>query len=216
MASVYLYAISHDLGFAPNPFGGVCTLACCKPNIRARAAENDWVIGFTGTRLPPALRCVFAMVVTGEMTFDEYWAHPDFRTRRPKRNGTAKKLVGDNVYHRKSPESPWEQEDCAHSLKDGAQCQLNTVHDTRVNRILLSNRYIYFGSRAPMLPLDVQSALDYKKNSRDYRRFDENEAGALLAWIKSQMSLNQNAVVADPISFDEASKRYSARLQRMV
>lgn len=216
MANVYLYAISHDLGFAPNPFGGLCTLACCKPNIRDRASRDDWIVGFTGTRLPPALRCVFAMVVTGETTFDDYWSHPEFRTRRPKRNGTAKKLVGDNIYHRQDTEASWEQEDSVHSLEDGTQCPQNTAHDTRVNRILLSDRYIYFGAQAPNLPQHVRNALDYQKNARDYRRFDITDAGALLAWLKPAMDANQNAVLADPINFDEASKRYSATLQRMT
>lgn len=31
---VYEYVMTYDTGFAPNPFYGVCTLACCKPKIR--------------------------------------------------------------------------------------------------------------------------------------------------------------------------------------
>lgn len=216
MASVYLYAISHDLGFAPNPFGHLCSLACCKPNIRQRAKCGDWVVGLTGTRLPPAMRCVFAMVVTADMTFDAYWEHPDFRTRRPKRNGTAKKLVGDNIYHRSKVGEPWVQEDSVHSLKDGSQCALNTAHDTRVNRILLSDRYIYFGAMAPDLPTNVREAMSYHKNARDYRRFDIAEATTLLAWLEPKMATQPNAVLADPINFDVSSKRYSATLQRMT
>lgn len=216
MASVYLYAISHDLGFAPNPFGGVCTLACCKPNIRERAKYGDWLVGLTGTRLPPAMRCVFAMVVTGDMTFDEYWAHPDFGTRRPKRNGTAKKLVGDNIYHRQSADRPWVQEDSVHSLDDGSQCPLNTAHDTRVNRILLSDRFVYFGAVAPALPSDVRVALDYQRNVRDYRRFDIEDAKPLLSWLEPQLAAKPNAVLADPINFDARSQRYSATLKRMA
>lgn len=216
MASVYLYAISHDLGFAPNPFGGLCTLACCKPSIRQGARHGDWIVGLTGTRLPPAMRCVYAMVVTGDMTFDAYWDYADYGTRRPKRNGTAKKLVGDNIYHRQNTDKPWVQEDSVHSLEDGAQCPLNTAHDTRVNRILLSERFIYFGSLAPDLPQNVRDALDYHKNARDYRRFDVGEAATLLAWLEPLMAAQPNAVLADPINFDVSSKRYSARLQRMA
>ena len=215
MVSVYLYAISHDLGFAPNPFGGICSLACCKPNIRERAKHGDWVVGLTGTRLPPAMRCVFAMVVTADMTFDEYWGHPDYATRRPKRNGTVKKLVGDNIYHRQKHDEPWVQEDSVHSLQDGSQCPLNTAHDTRVNRILLSDRYIYFGASAPELPENVREALDYRRNVRDYRRFDFGEAATLLAWLKPKISAQRNAILSDPINFDASSRRYSAKLKRM-
>lgn len=216
MADVYVYAVSYDLGFAPNPFGGLCTLACCKPNIRKQAECGDWIIGLTGTKLRPALRCVFALIVTGEMTFDEYWDHQDFATRRPKRNGTPKKQVGDNIYHRSTPNSPWIQEDSVHSLRDGSQCALNTEHDTRVNRVLLSNRFIYFGASAPPLPLDLRERLGYHKNPRDYRIFKGDEARALMTWLQPMMLAQPNTVVADPIDFASSSKRFSAKLQRMV
>lgn len=216
MTSVYLYAISHDLGFAPNPFGGLCTLACCKPNIRQRAKLGDWVVGLTGTKLPPAMRCVFAMIVTGDLTFDAYWDHPEFGSRRPKRNGSAKKLVGDNIYHRDAADQPWNQENSVHSLADGSQCGLNTKHDTRVNRVLVSDKFIYFGAMAPSLPQDVRSAIRYLKNARDYRRFDAVQAAAILAWLEPQMKERPNSVVADPINFDVSFKRYSATLQKVV
>ena len=38
--TLFSYVIEHDLGFAPNPFHGVCTLACCKPQIRKIAKDN--------------------------------------------------------------------------------------------------------------------------------------------------------------------------------
>ena len=31
---IYQYVLKVDHGFAPNPFYGVCTLACCKPRMR--------------------------------------------------------------------------------------------------------------------------------------------------------------------------------------
>lgn len=216
MTSVYVYAVSYDLGFAPNPFGGLCSLACCKPQIRARAKLGDWIMGLTGTKIPPALRCVFGMVVTAETTFDNYWTGPDYATRRPKRNGSPKKQVGDNIYHRASATKPWVQEDLVHSLGDGSQCDLNTGHDTRVNRVLLSDRFVYFGSAAPAVPPVVLASLYYERNPRDYRCFNIKEAGPLIAWLKPQLEAQPNQVVADPIDFASTSKRFSATLQRMV
>lgn len=215
-ASVYVYAVSYDLGFAPNPFGGLCSLACCKPNIRKRARHGDWVIGLTGSKLKPAQRCVFSMVVTGDTTFDGYWAHPDFATRRPKRNGSPKKQVGDNIYHRDTPDAPWLQENSVHSLEDGTQCALNTAHDTRINRVLLSDRFIYFGSSAPLLPSSVLKQLGYSKNVRDYRRFDASDARALIEWLEPQMVERPNAVLADPIDFAFSFKRFSSSLKKLV
>lgn len=47
---LYVYVVTHDTGFAPNPFHGYCTLATCKPHIRGRAEAGDWVIGLGSTQ----------------------------------------------------------------------------------------------------------------------------------------------------------------------
>ena len=41
------YIVRHDSGFSPNPFGGVCTLACCKPAIRRSAEGNGRFVSQT-------------------------------------------------------------------------------------------------------------------------------------------------------------------------
>jgi len=43
--SVFSYVVKNDGGFAPNPFHGSCTLACCKPKIRNVASAGDIVVG---------------------------------------------------------------------------------------------------------------------------------------------------------------------------
>ena len=216
MASVYLYAVTYDLGFAPNPFGGLCTIACCKPGIRATAQIGDWVVGMTGVRTKLALRCVFGMVVSGETTFDDYWTGSDYRSRRPVRNGTPKKLVGDNIYHRESAASPWLQENSVHSRLDGTQCPLNTAHDTRINRVLVSDRFVYFGALAPAMPQSIREKIGYHKNPRDRRRYDAVEAKPLLDWLEPQVDAHRNQVLAPPINFSSSAKRYSPTLQRMT
>lgn len=216
MPSVYVYAVSYDLGFAPNPFGGMLSLANCKPKIRSTAAHGDWVVGLTGVKLKPALRCVFAMIVTGDRTFDEYWSDPAYASRKPVRNGSAKSQVGDNIYHRATPQSAWVQEDSVHSQVDGTQCPLNTSHDTRINRVLLSNRFVYFGAAAPTVPQAVRDALNYQRNPRDCRRFDAGEAKPLTDWLAPQMAANLNTIVADPIDFAKSGMRFSAARQKMI
>ena len=34
VGALFSYVVATDSGFAPNPFFGLCTLACCKPAIR--------------------------------------------------------------------------------------------------------------------------------------------------------------------------------------
>lgn len=43
--SFYSYKITRDYGFAPNPFGKYCSLACCKPHVRRKAIVGDWIVG---------------------------------------------------------------------------------------------------------------------------------------------------------------------------
>lgn len=50
MPKLFACVVDHDLGFAPNPFGGICTLAKCKfggkkRNIIELAEVGDWIAG---------------------------------------------------------------------------------------------------------------------------------------------------------------------------
>jgi hypothetical protein len=72
MSKVYFYVVDRDFGFAPNPFHGYCTLATCKPNIRAKAQLADWVVGMGGSRLKATGHCIFAMCVSQTLSFSEY------------------------------------------------------------------------------------------------------------------------------------------------
>lgn len=51
MSRIRAYKMTHATGFAPNPFDGCMTLACCKPLMRnGKAVEkDDWIIG-VGTK----------------------------------------------------------------------------------------------------------------------------------------------------------------------
>ena len=98
--NVFFYVIEHDLGFAPNPFHGVCSMGCCKPDIRKVAAVGDYVLG-TGA-VKPKLRghLTYWMKVDEVVTFDQYWKDPRFRRKKPVMHGTTYLRYGDNIYHR--------------------------------------------------------------------------------------------------------------------
>src|SRR5437868_5831197 len=55
------YIITVDSGFAPNPFGRYCTLACCKPTIRRMAEKDDIVIACASSRAAKPGHLVYAM-----------------------------------------------------------------------------------------------------------------------------------------------------------
>ena len=67
---LFSYVVDHDYGFAPNPDGGLCTLAKCKfgtkrRNITELADPGDWVIGTGGASADSAGhgKLVYAMRV---------------------------------------------------------------------------------------------------------------------------------------------------------
>ena len=86
------------------------------------------------------------------MSFDEYWADSRFHRKRPDMHASVKKAFGDNIYHRENEASEWRQLDSHHSYQDGTQNDRNVRNDTQVNRVLISDDFIYWGGSGPLLP----------------------------------------------------------------
>ena len=106
---LYSYVLREDTGFAPNPYHGFCTLACCKPLIRRRAEIGDWIIA-TGSNAKGKRRggfLSFAMRITEILTFQEYWNDVRFRAKRPDLDGSLEEACGDNLYRRDPASGRW-------------------------------------------------------------------------------------------------------------
>jgi hypothetical protein len=152
---LFSYIIVRDYGFAPNPFFGCCTLATCKPMIRSNAGVGDWVIANGGKTKYNREGCLFyAMKVEKIISFSSYWKDPRFRCKRPVLNGSLKQLYGDNIYH-------WDNGVCIqlnshHSLDDGQPNQKNIEYDTTVDKILVSEKFVYYGSEAIKVPTKLR------------------------------------------------------------
>ena len=215
MPSVFVYVVDRDFGFAPNPFHGYCTLATCKPGIRNSAQIGDWVVGMGGSRLNATARCIFAMQVTAKITFDEYWSNPIYNEKKPVRNGSRKMMVGDNIYHRDSGDLRWRQADSHHSNPDGTVNIHNMERDTRVDQVLISNRFFYFGTAAPVVPQPILDQLNYK-NPRSYRRFENHVGVPLIDWVEANFSKSINELVGDPFEFSQSGKRYSGKGSKII
>ena len=206
---VYIYVVDRDFGFAPNPFHKVCTLACCKPKIRSSAQVGAWVFGIGGKRLQATGQCVFGMQVTTTMTFDEYWMDPRYQVKRPVRNGSRVMMLGDNIYHRKTLESDWIQENSHHSCTDGSPNPSNIMKDTRTNRVLASTHFLYFGAEAPKIPSNILGEMGYK-NCQGHRTFSISKAKGLLDWFDGISRGKIGWVLGDPFQFQSSAARYSA------
>lgn len=209
-----MYVVDRDFGFAPNPFHGYCTLATCKPKIRARAQRDDWVIGMGGARLKATGRCVFAMLVSETLSFNEYWFNPAHLDKRPVRNGSNKMMVGDNIYRHDATVEKWHQADSHHSNQDGSANSYNLAQDTQADRVLMSRHFFYFGEQAPTVPRSLLEVIGFR-NCRNYRVFSHVVCTKLLTWLHEEFSDRLNCVAADPFDFAQSGRRYSTKDNRI-
>ena len=199
---LYSYIVARDFGFAPNPFHGLCTLATCKPQIRARASVGDWIIG-TGAKSRYRFngRLIYAMRVGEVLDFDRYWNDPRFIRKRPDLNGSLKVIYGDNIYRREGKR--WVQTDSHHSLEDGRQNEANIARDTSVDRLLIGTKFVYLGKDAPLIPKRFRPFRKTNKDicckARGYQVFEEDLAIDFVNWLEQQ---GKWGFQGDPLEFE--------------
>jgi hypothetical protein len=158
---LYSYIVDHDTGFAPNPFGGICTLVCCKfshppkrgkarrRNIVELACPGDWIVGLGGKNEEKSSgpgKIIYAMLVTKKMPLDEYCKLSTFRNRTC-------------TDAKRSPKQDWRQ-------------------------ALISKEFYYFGRNAKDLPPSLFSELRVGRNFKNH--FSGEFIKKFKAWIHKQ------------------------------
>jgi len=165
---LYCYIGASDKGFAPNPFHGMLTLPGCTPQRRDHPDVGDDVIGLAPKRRD--WRVVYAMKITGRLTFDGYW--DEFSVKRPDMNAADKRVVGDNIYHWDVEKNTWRQEWSQHSEKE-------IPRDTSSEYVLVSTDFVYWGGGGPGLPDFLSEERTRKAHGRGYMKFDSSKANEL-------------------------------------
>lgn len=187
--TLYSYVIARDYGFAPNPFHGVCTLATCKPVIRRVASVGDWIVGTGSAACHRTGQLICAMRVSETMSFDEYWAEPRFRLKRPDLAGSRMQAYGDNIYSRDA-DGQWLQLDSHHSLPGGEINAANVEDDTQTNRVLIANDFWYYGAEAPAIPAAFRGdgASDICARRGHKTNFASGLVDGFLGWLEERPS----------------------------
>ena len=196
---LYSYILTHDTGFAPNPFHGFCTLATCKPRIRKTAREGDWIIG-TGSKSIHAVRgridrsgyLVYAMQITDVLTFDEYWNDPRFRDKRPVKGAGKKWECGDNIYYRDPRTNQLEQYECSY------HCPADKGQDTKTDRVLISDDFIYWGGDGPQMPPEFADLVSTTQGHKC--RFPEADVLKFVRWLRAT---GDTGVVGKPTGWEK-------------
>jgi hypothetical protein len=207
--NLFAYVVARDYGFAPNPFGGTCTLATCKPEIRQRANVGDWIAGIASVNDCRTPSLVYMMRVDELLTYDAYWNDQRFTDKKPSMMGSVKQLFGDNIYHR-DRRGNWIQADSHHSHPDGTPNAKNISNDTQSEGVLVSRKYAYWGSMAKEIP---QQFLGLEGESllikRGYRRhFSAEFIGQFVSWFEG---LEQQGYLATPYRWGYPRATWSKR-----
>ena len=180
---IYAYILKADSGFAPNPFFGWCTLACCKPAIRRKARPGDWIVGITPRKLDNHL--AYAMRVDESLTCEEYWSDRRFRSKRPRwrKGAPIVDKCGDNCYapigdgdFRQLRSQHWDH-------KNDREDKRGMAHDLNGERVLVAKRFCYYGGDAVPFPAHVA----FQPPARFNRvNFTDEEKSALLDFLKAR------------------------------
>lgn len=159
--TLYSYIVKHDTGFAPNPFFGCCTLACCKPGIRKQARPGDWIVGLTPAS--KGNKIVYFMEVNAVLGFDEYWLDRRFKEKRPTIGAGNAAKRGDNIYQPSTTHSfGYRQLPSTHTKPQFTEHEdaERKEDDLSGKLVLASTTFAYFGSNAPDLPPELPELQD--------------------------------------------------------
>ncbi|AHG79315.1 hypothetical protein X875_6970 [Mannheimia varigena USDA-ARS-USMARC-1388] len=178
------YVITHDHGFAPNPYGGYLTLATCKPQIRRTANVGDIIVA-TGSRSGIYKnKLIYAGIICEIMHMDKYFCDPRFEIKKPS-NKDECYLQGDNIYYKEH--NDWKQ------LPNNYHDEEGINHDLKSKNVLICEEFWYFGNNAPLIPenlLEIIKIGPAHKNISDPKIISE-----FLDWISDF----QRGLIGKPI-----------------
>ncbi len=188
MIRLFAYKQTHDTGFAPNPFHGVCTLATCKWMIRRCKKKGDWIAGFSSAELTRGEtqvgeeRLIYLMRVEDVVPLERYFVEPCFAAKHPSHpdDATASRVqgVGDNIYEWR--DEGWFQHP---NRSHGPEWKLK---DTRGKNALVSTEFYYFGSAPLIIPGEIRPAVPLRQTGNGVQTKDFALAQAFVDYVRSR------------------------------
>lgn len=174
---IYSYVITHDTGFAPNPFGQAMTLACCKPKIRQTAQIGDMIMATGSKSTIGQNKLVYLMEVTEKKTFAEYFHDPRFQDKIPANRDDS----GDNIYNPLA-NNEYKQLPSRHSRANGDEYQPLKKRDLSSPFVLISNKFTYYGANAISIPTKFTYLI--KKGPSHKCNFSDEELQSAQNWFR--------------------------------
>ena len=139
------------------------------------------------------------------MPFNAYWNSKRYRKKRPNLFGSTKQAYGDNIYFRDS-DGQWRQENSHHSYADGTPNADNIAPDTRVDRVLLSENFAYWGGFGPVMPREFRNTngVDICARRGHKSRFSRQLVANFIAWF---VALDEHGYRSSPLEWSRTQPR---------
>lgn len=186
---IYSYVITHDTGFAPNPFHGVLTLATCKPKIRKKAKIGDILLGTGSASSVGNKTVVYAAIISDVLSIEDYFIDKRFQSKKPTLKNEWFYKHGDNIYQKKGDK--WLQKRNMHHFKS------DIVRDVSGENVLVCKHFWYFGKKALRLPNKFHPIV--KKGPGHKITCDKDTILQLMDWLK----LNSMGIKSLPFTEDK-------------
>lgn len=199
--NLFSYKLEHDYGLAPNPFGGVMSLAVCKSDIRKNKnlAIGDWIVGTGSVTMDNLNHLIYAMKVENLITYDQYWESPEYAFKKPVLTGSLVQMYGDNFYHTDPESKKPIQELCAHAHPNAEKRQKHIERDTSGKFVPLSRHFYYFGDQAPIIPSNLRQICCLGRDFQ-YRKIPDKIKKDFIRWLESSFELG---IHGDPCNWKE-------------
>ena len=198
---LYGYKMTHDSGFAPNPYHGVLTLATCKPLIRKCAKEGYWISGWTSNNVQGKERpyhfkdeeqkLIYLAKISKVLSFKEYWENypqkrpAELNSEKGCRKGCGNTIVtkdfeislcGDNIYEPDAKSTlKYKQHENPHHGEKEKERDLSGEH------VLVCEEFCYFG---------VENAIFVKKNDivHRWKKFSSDDGKKIIDYVTKNYS----------------------------
>ena len=162
------YRMTHDSGFAPNPFWGVLTLAACTPNhMRRKLEPGDWIVGYEADGLKKRRQkklcpekdnlIIYIAKVDEILTLNEYFHDERFQMKKFVEDEGWERRRGDNVYYIEDGMWKWIKGNKISHEHDWGQCDFFPIdnipsckpisQDVKGNRVFICKEFTYFGNK---------------------------------------------------------------------
>jgi hypothetical protein len=183
---LFSYKLTHDTGFAPNPFFGVLTLATCKPQIRRVKKPGDWIAGFTSRTLCGEHigeeRLIYLFEIEEKISIADYFLDPRFRSKIPDMTSDAKLYrTGDNIYR---PLNGFAQSiGDFEQLPNENHCGGEMARDLSGENVLIGKKFAYFGRNALRIPDGLRPDIPISQSAHGKVTRDPARAQAFIEFV---------------------------------